>query len=112
MSTISSPDGRFVVSFALGPRASLPATYESFVDLLESSFGNVRVESRRTVRTASGTALAVGGRATNAAGGPVRFRALLLSPPGRPALGAIAATRSRDPFNPRITEILKSVRPL
>jgi hypothetical protein len=111
VSTISSPDGRFVVSFALGPEGPLPVTYESFVDLLEESYRDVRLESHEAVDSPEGPSVLVGGSATSSSGAEVRWRALLLgADSGGPAIGAIAATGSTGPFDSRLTYLLKSVR--
>jgi hypothetical protein len=113
VSTVTSPDGRIVVSFALGPLGPPGAAYESFVDLIESSYRRVQLGRRQSVATTDGSSLLVSGSATNSSGTRVRFRALLMAlGEDRPAIGAIAATHSRDSLDPRLTEVLSSVRPV
>ena len=113
VSTVTSPDGRIVVSFALGPLGPPGAAYESFVDLIESSYRRVQLGRRQSIATTDGSSLLVSGSATNSSGTRVRFRALLMAlGEDRPAIGAIAATDSRDSLDPRLTEVLSSVRPV
>jgi hypothetical protein len=113
VSTVSSPDGRYVVSFALGPREDLPVTYESFVALLERTYRNVHLTHHRTADLSAGPSVLVAGRATNTAGGSVHFRALLLaSGSGRPAIGGIAATEGAGRLDGRFTDLLTSVKPV
>jgi hypothetical protein len=113
VSTVTSPDGRIVVSFALGPLGPPGAAYESFLDLIESSYRRVQLGRRQSIATTDGSSLLVSGSATNSSGTRVRFRALLMAlGEDRPAIGAIAATDSRDSLDPRLTEVLSSVRPV
>jgi hypothetical protein len=112
VSTISSPDGRLVVSFALGPRGPLPDTYKSFVRLMEGSYQDVQLGRHRLIEGTEGSSLLVEGTATAASGAPIRFRVLLRTTgSGGPAIGAIAATTSTGPFDARVTGLLTSVRP-
>jgi hypothetical protein len=110
VTTVSSPDGRYVVSFALGPRGPLEQTYDSFVALLERSYSDVGVTSRESLAATDGEALLIGGNAVNTSGARVVFRALLLAGTSeRPTIGAIAATDSAGPFDERLVEVLTSV---
>jgi hypothetical protein len=109
VTTASSPNGHYVVSFALGPRGPLDQTYESFVALLERSYDDVGVTSRERVAATDGEALLIGGNAVNTSGARVVFRALLLAASSRPTIGAIAATDSAGPFDERLVEVLTSV---
>ena len=110
VTTVSSPDGRYVVSFALGPRGPLDQTYDSFVALLERSYSEVEVTSRESVTATDGDALLIAGNAVNTSGSQVVFRALLVSAsPERPTIGAIAATDSAGSFDERLVDVLASV---
>jgi hypothetical protein len=110
VTTVSSANGRYIVSFALGPQGALDETYESFVGLLDRSYREVAVTSRDNVSLSSGPALLVGGQAVNSSGTHVAFRALLVqTAPQSPTIGAIAATDSAAPFDDRLTDVLTSV---
>jgi hypothetical protein len=110
VTTVSSGNGHYVVSFALGPRGPLQDTYASFVGLLERSYRDVAVTSRRSVSIANGPALLVGGQAVNSSGTRIAFRAVLAAMEAEhPTIGAIAATDSAAPFDERLTDVLTSV---
>jgi hypothetical protein len=121
VTTVSSTDGRYVVSFALGPEGTLGETYESFVGLLERSYREVAVTRRDNVSLSGGSGLLVGGQAVNSSGTHVAFRAVLLptapqsvvrsggARPESPTIGAIAATDSAASFDQRLTDVLTSV---
>jgi hypothetical protein len=105
---VSSPDGRLVSSFALGP-SRLRSSYEGFVRLLADSYDSVLVQDVKDAKVSGNEALSVRGRGRDGSGRRITFRALLVERRGDRSVGAFAVTVGRS-FDGRLADVLSSLR--
>lgn len=113
-SSLTRPDGHFVISFGLGPEGGLPVAYDDFVSLLGETYTDVVVDQVDATRVRNSVGVVLKGAATGSGGVRVRFLATILErADGQRAIGALAAsdvTLAR--FPPVVREILASFQPI
>ncbi|CAN5572427.1 hypothetical protein BH24ACT26_BH24ACT26_11210 [soil metagenome] len=108
LSTVRSPNGHLVVSFALGP-VGLPTSYDGFASLIVDSYRDVRIAGIETAYVGGRNSLSIRGSAVDGRGRPVSFKALLVDRGDRRSLGAFAATDTGE-FDRRLDAVLASLR--
>ena len=108
ISKLIGPDRDFVVSLGPGPEG-LPQAYDEFVEVVDNTYGNVRLRKIDAGCSAGDISVWLQGKGTNTEAAPFEFLAVIIQRSSGGTVGAFGAWDPKTPHaRPLVLEVMQS----